>query len=46
LICGNTEHERFDNALRQVLNVSKDELLKREAQEKLHKAKAKRKKSS
>jgi hypothetical protein len=29
---GKTEFERFDNAMRQVLSVSKDELLKREAQ--------------
>jgi len=28
---GKTEFERFDNAVRQVLTVSKDELLKREA---------------
>jgi hypothetical protein len=27
---GKTEFERFDNAVRQVLTVSKDELLKRE----------------
>jgi hypothetical protein len=31
---GNTEFERFDNAMRQVLTVSKEELLKREAREK------------
>jgi hypothetical protein len=31
---GKTESERFDNALRQVFSVSKDELLKREAREK------------
>jgi hypothetical protein len=31
---GRTEFERFDNAMRQVLSVSKEELLKREAQEK------------
>jgi hypothetical protein len=31
---GNTESERFENALRKVLSVSKEELLKREAQEK------------
>jgi len=31
---GNTEFERFDNALRQVLTVSKTDLLKREAREK------------
>jgi hypothetical protein len=33
-IPGKTEFERFDNAVRQVLTVSKAELLKREAQEK------------
>lgn len=32
---GKTEFERFDNAMRQVLSVSKVELLKREEQEKL-----------
>ena len=31
---GKTEYERFDNAVRQVLTVSKEELLKRETQEK------------
>jgi hypothetical protein len=31
---GKTEFERFDNAVRQILSVSKDELMKREAQEK------------
>ena len=31
---GKTEFERFDNAVRQVLTVSKEELLKREAREK------------
>ena len=31
---GKTEFERFDNAVRQVLTVSKEELLRREAQEK------------
>jgi len=31
---GKTEYERFENALRKVLTVSKEELLKREAQEK------------
>jgi len=31
---GKTEYERFENALRRVLTVSKEELLKREAQEK------------
>lgn len=31
---GKTDFERFDNAMRQVLTVSKDELLKREDREK------------
>jgi len=31
---GKTEFERFDNAVRQVLTVSKTELLKREEREK------------
>jgi hypothetical protein len=31
---GKTEFERFDNAVRQVLTVSKEELLRREADEK------------
>jgi hypothetical protein len=31
---GKTDFERFDNAMRQVLTVSKEELLRREAQEK------------
>jgi hypothetical protein len=31
---GKTDFQRFDNAVRQVLTVSKEELLKREAQEK------------
>jgi hypothetical protein len=31
---GKTEFERFDNAMRRVLTVSKEELMKREAQEK------------
>ena len=31
---GKTEYERFDNAVRQVLTVSKEELLKREDREK------------
>jgi hypothetical protein len=30
---GKTEFERFDNAVRQVLSVSKEELLKREERE-------------
>jgi hypothetical protein len=31
---GKTEFQKFDNAVRQVLTVSKEELLKREEQEK------------
>jgi hypothetical protein len=31
---GKTDFERFDNAMRQVLSVSKEDLLKREAREK------------
>ena len=31
---GKTDFERFDNAMRQVLSVSKEELLRREAKEK------------
>jgi hypothetical protein len=31
---GKTEFERFDNAVRRVLNVSKEEILKREQAEK------------
>jgi len=31
---GKTEFERFDNAMRQVLSVSKEELLNREEREK------------
>jgi hypothetical protein len=33
-IPGKTEFERFDNAVRQVLTVSKEELLKRESKDK------------
>jgi hypothetical protein len=33
-VSGKTEFERFDNAVRQVLTVSKEELLRREAREK------------
>jgi hypothetical protein len=38
---GKTEAERFDNALRQVFSVSKDDLLKKEAQEKRKKERKK-----
>jgi len=41
---GKTELQRFDNAVRQVLTVSKTELLRREEQEK-RKAEAKKKAS-
>jgi hypothetical protein len=34
---GKTEFERFDNAVRQVLTVSKKEILRREAEEKQRK---------
>jgi hypothetical protein len=39
---GRTESERFDNALRQVFSVSKDDLLKREARDKRARTKKKR----
>jgi hypothetical protein len=43
---GKTEFERFDNAVRQVLTVSKEELLKREeAQKKANEGKSRPKKS-
>ncbi len=41
---GRTEFERFDNALRQILTVSKEDLLKMEAREK--RKKERKKKSS
>jgi hypothetical protein len=41
-IPGKTESERFDNALRHVFTVSKDDLLKREAQSKQARTKKKR----
>jgi hypothetical protein len=44
-IPGKTEFERFDNAMRQVLSVSKEELLKREEREK-QKPEAKRPRKS
>jgi len=43
---GKTDFERFDNAMRQVLTVSKAELLKQEAQEKRTRKGRRRKKSS
>jgi hypothetical protein len=39
---GKTEAERFDNAVRQVFSVSKDDLLKREEREKKAKSRKKR----
>jgi hypothetical protein len=39
---GKTESERFDNALRQVFSVSKNDLLKREAAEKKSRQRKKR----
>ena len=44
-IPGKTEFERFDNAMRQVLTVSKADLLKREAREKRTHKRQRRKKS-
>jgi hypothetical protein len=41
---GKTEAERFDNALRQVFSVSKEYLLKKEAQEKRKKERKKEQK--
>jgi hypothetical protein len=38
---GKTEYERFDNAVRQVLTVSKSELLKREEREEKQRPKKK-----
>jgi hypothetical protein len=43
---GKTEFERFDNAVRQVLTVSKEELLRREAREKRAREKKRRTKGS
>jgi hypothetical protein len=43
---GNTEAERFDNAVRRMLSVSKEELLKREAEWKRARAWKKRMKKS
>lgn len=45
-IPGKTEFERFDNAMRQVLSVSKEELLKREAQYKKERGRKRRAKKS
>jgi hypothetical protein len=38
---GNTEFEKFDNAVRQILTVSKEDLLKRQAQERRKKERKK-----
>ena len=43
---GKTEFERFDNAVRQVLSVSKEDLLKREARDKRTRERKKRGKKS
>ncbi len=43
---GKTEFERFDNALRQILTVSKTDLLKMEAQDRHKKERNKRTKKS
>jgi len=43
---GNTEAERFDNAVRRMLSVSKEELLKREAEWKRARARKKRTKKA
>ncbi len=41
-VLGKTEFERFDNAVRQILTVSKEDLLKMEAQEKRKRERKKR----
>jgi hypothetical protein len=41
-VTGNTEAERFDNAIRRIFSVSKDELLKREVKWKRTQARKKR----
>jgi len=43
---GRNERERMDNALRQILSVSKEDLLRRETQEKRLKERKKRAKKS
>jgi hypothetical protein len=40
---GKTEHQRFDNALRQIFTVSKDDILKKEAKEKRPRERKKKK---
>ena len=41
-IPGSTERERMDNALRRILSVSKDDLLKRESEDKKSRQRKKR----
>lgn len=41
-VAGNTEAERFDNAVRKIFSVSKEDLLKREAKWKRARARKKR----
>jgi hypothetical protein len=43
---GRTEYERFDNAVRHILTLSKDDLLKMEAREKRKKERKKRAKKT
>lgn len=43
---GNTEAEKFDNAVRKMFSVSKEELLKREAEWKRARARKKRTKKT
>jgi len=43
-VAGETEAERFDNALRQAFTVSKDDLLKKAAREKRNKERKKEQK--
>ncbi len=43
---GKTEFERFDNAVRQILTVSKEDLLKMEAKDKRERERKKRAKKS
>ena len=44
-IPGKTEFERFDNAVRQILSVPKEEVLRREAQDKKSAARKRRAKN-
>jgi hypothetical protein len=45
-VFGNTEAERFDNAVRKMFSVSKEDLLKREAKWKRARARKKRAKKN